>query len=988
MTQFLNWFFSGACDSKSVKRELFFIGILLALYLYMERSIMLGKSTYVHDGILWYGMFHYFVESLWSGFLPTWNPYVHGGEPFYYAWGILRLLDPVTLSVIVIAKFFNPPLFDLYHYNYIIRIVVTLAGIYLFYRRIFKRFLSLFVVMVVCLLLAESTLLSVGNIDVFSWLPWMMYFLMRMLDRSSKYDVMAFAYLCGVVFGASTYHWALPFYFIAVFLITLVLRQRKELRNVFTQDKRVVIISAALLAALSLPILSLMPERANIVPIARDYSRVEKKTQGIAGILGVDYEMMKKRDPQIGVGNPDYLLGFLPYGRHYEYPEISWAARILFVIGLLFGVHRFKWNFAALTVVMYILYIGPLKDIRLLHQILYFSFPPLWLVRHFSMFEPFVFFAGIFFIGLGADAMLEYLLKSETAGKSQFVPLPVDGGRISLRGVFVDLSIVAVAGCFFYFVVMNANFFNHFFLTFSRDWFIAVLVFSLAGIFLFFQFFKPAVKSGVLLSVMMMLIILETIVICDYHGEDGHHFKQNRDEYFSGFQFGKNASESWTLSTERVAGLNLKKTYLAYSPTILKVNASFDDLIPSKRNGQPTNITADFKMNFSQGLYHFWLKPYFILYEVAEENTPIFKKLAGIQAPLIAYFTKAVMMAVPAQFQTFKSGVIEYPPAPSAGGYEKTVLNGSFETWVDGASQRPSSWDYTQGGKNGSVRMEKIAHLKGKIGAMVAPSSEGNSMLRQSVNLKKGDAGKRAVFSIWVKSNNGERDVVQIDLQDGIGPPSISSFSKTGDWQKISASARISKGAKVLHLTCNVSSRADAPAVFDDASLTLIDEQSGWGMLTRDPAALSKALDNAVFVSGELDGDFAHLLTTVPSASGAPNGEPKDGVFKYAVRSYIPTRLELDVEGREDGVLLYRDIYDSHWEVFVDGIKHGLHRANLSFKAVPLKKGEHTVIFRYNPWFFLLAVKIYVAANLIFGAAFIINGVIVSARKKDNGTKE
>ena len=45
---------------------------------------------------------------------------------------------------------------------------------------------------------------------------------------------------------------------------------------------------------------------------------------------------------------------------------------------------------------------------------------------------------------------------------------------------------------------------------------------------------------------------------------------------------------------------------------------------------------------------------------------------------------------------------------------------------------------------------------------MVSSSSEGNSMLRQSVNLKKGDAGKRAVFSVWVKSDNGARDAVQL----------------------------------------------------------------------------------------------------------------------------------------------------------------------------------------------------------------------------------
>jgi hypothetical protein len=1009
-TEYLIWFFHGSCGKRTAIREIFFLLILLGVYLYFELDVLSGKVTYYHDGILWYGMFHYFVESLWSGFLPTWNPYVHMGEPFYYAWGILRLLDPVTLSVISIGKIFQPSVFDLYHYNYIIRIIITFAGLYLFYKRIFERFLSTYIVLIIGLASAESGLLTVGTIDSFCWLPWAMYFLLRMLDKVSRYDLFFFTYFVGIIFGAASYHWALSYYFIAVFLVSLFFKQRAYLKQIFKQDKLIVIVSVLLFVGLSAPLLSLFPERSNIVPIAREHDRNTKKSKDIISVLGVDYGKMVKRDPEIGLGSYDYIFRFLPYGRHYEFPQISYIARILFVIGLIFGIQRFKYNFLALTIIMYILYIGPYSPLSIIHKVFYFSFPPLWLVRHMSLFDPFVYFSAVIFIGLGADVALSFFSRrSRQEGNHAESTSPQCGNRITelildyfhsfhdnskwrLMFIYYVLLIMGAA-LFLFYIPMRANIFTHFFITHaSYSFFFYILLFWVASVFIFCFFFP---KTNYLLPILLAfsILVVEQFIITNHLSEEGHN-KQGRAKYFDGFTFNKEATSKWKLPDKRVAGLNLKKTYLAYSPTILKINTAFDDLLND-------TIARNFNTIFSQGLYHFWLKPYLKLYEIGEINPLIFRHLTGINGSPIGFYPHVMLKSPEDQDAMFKK--IYYTASDNEGVSATPQLtgmpyanfkNGSFELW-DAKKSALVHWNYSQAGKGGAIKRNTDSNdvKDGLASVMLFPSSNGASIIRQTIPIDSNLDGKYIQFSAWVKSGNAKKEAIQLDIQDGSDVVSVSYCYNKNVWEQVTVAKLIRKDAKYVHLTLAVNSFADAPAVFDNTSLIVLDKESVQKVeadrsllnsngINLNPinSKIPSVLNKAVFISEPIEPQFRHLEVNYPITPDESIDEVKSKtkpIFDYKVISYIPTHIKLEVNAYKDGIILFRDAYDDHWEAFVDGEKKRLYKANLAFKAVPLNKGTHVVVFDYNPKFFIFAIKTYMGIHVFL----IFLGTIVLLRK-------
>ena len=96
----LTWFARARISHLDRRLEIAFVIFLVAGLFWIYRGLFFEDMTLKHDDVLWYGMFHYFTESLWAGEFPYWNPYVHGGEPFYYVWNIIRLTDPVTLLTI------------------------------------------------------------------------------------------------------------------------------------------------------------------------------------------------------------------------------------------------------------------------------------------------------------------------------------------------------------------------------------------------------------------------------------------------------------------------------------------------------------------------------------------------------------------------------------------------------------------------------------------------------------------------------------------------------------------------------------------------------------------------------------------------------------------------------------------------------------------------------------------------------------------------
>jgi len=59
--------------------------------------------------------------------------------------------------------------------------------------------------------------------------------------------------------------------------------------------------------------------------------------------------------------------------------------------------------------------------------------------------------------------------------------------------------------------------------------------------------------------------------------------------------------------------------------------------------------------------------------------------------------------------------------------------------------------------------------------------------------------------------------------------------------------------------------------------------------------------------------------------------------------------LQLQVETKEDGLLVLSDTYYPGWKALVDGRPEKIYQANYAFRAIPLRAGIHQVKFIYDP---------------------------------------
>ncbi len=67
------------------------------------------------------------------------------------------------------------------------------------------------------------------------------------------------------------------------------------------------------------------------------------------------------------------------------------------------------------------------------------------------------------------------------------------------------------------------------------------------------------------------------------------------------------------------------------------------------------------------------------------------------------------------------------------------------------------------------------------------------------------------------------------------------------------------------------------------------------------------------------------------------------------VKSFSPDRIDIKTESNGDAILFLSEIYYPGWKVFIDGAPGKIYRANYMFRAIPLKAGEHSVGFVYDP---------------------------------------
>jgi hypothetical protein len=87
----------------------------------------------------------------------------------------------------------------------------------------------------------------------------------------------------------------------------------------------------------------------------------------------------------------------------------------------------------------------------------------------------------------------------------------------------------------------------------------------------------------------------------------------------------------------------------------------------------------------------------------------------------------------------------------------------------------------------------------------------------------------------------------------------------------------------------------------------------------------------------------------------------KTSDYEIEVRNFSPNKLELSARNRKDGYLVYNDGWSRYWKVYDNGQEVPVYPADYNGKAVFLEKGEHTILFVFDPAHYRMALWGYYA---------------------------
>ncbi len=164
--------------------------------------------------------------------------------------------------------------------------------------------------------------------------------------------------------------------------------------------------------------------------------------------------------------------------------------------------------------------------------------------------------------------------------------------------------------------------------------------------------------------------------------------------------------------------------------------------------------------------------------------------------------------------------------------------------------------------------------------------------------------------------------------------------------------------------------------VFEDKSVAILENK--------------KAFDRALFVSNweVLEGEENILKKLISPEFDLKNKIIlSDNFDKFETYSKLPEYEIKSLENKsdrefykltsnQDGFLFVSETFYPGWKVYVDGKEERIYRANYTFRAVPIKRGIHEVLFIYRPQSFKIGKLVS------FGAFISIIVIYIWTRKK------
>jgi hypothetical protein len=375
----------------------------LCLLLLLKKSLLIASTTYSHDNFLWnFPIFHFFAETLLQGEWPWWNPYTHGGEPFYPILGQMRLFEPITLLTVLIGGIFTKDLILLFNWHRMLLSLWMLLGMYLVLRSHLR---SLFQrLCLITILFYSSTFLGSlradGYIHNFLWVPW----LLRALEGIFEKQKTGRGYWCLLALSLGinfqSYFFVLPVTVLAIYLFCQIVRKPRATLGTLSSQRRRVLLSCLAVFLMAAPNAVLFWEKDRFdfptrkLGVVMDLSEISR-----TGTSWSKWNLLQLVAPE---GNPSLLSAdnpFHPWGNPAEaFVYLGLLTLLLSAIGL-FRRKRsgdFFWLFSLL--ISTLLALGPST---FFYRLIFPFFPPLWLLRQNQFFAPLIGLCLLYFFCRG-----------------------------------------------------------------------------------------------------------------------------------------------------------------------------------------------------------------------------------------------------------------------------------------------------------------------------------------------------------------------------------------------------------------------------------------------------------------------------------------------------------------------------------------------------------------------------------------------------------
>ena len=373
----------------------------------MRGALWAAQTTVAHDTLLWlYPWYQYTAESLLQGRFPWWNPFTHGGEPFYPLLAQLRFFDPVSFLVLFGGSWFTDDLLTLFAWDRFTRGMICVCGAYFLLRPWAEHTLTRCSLLPI--LMFSSFFLSPLRQDAFLghfiWTSFVMILTFKIV-WFRDYRWSNWILLAGFIgLNWQSYYFAGTWIFLLLFIIGISVFHRQSLIQLLRQPGNAfkLAVATAIVSVMFIPNLVLLLEHDRFLLPARMVDRNLKNNSALVGTqqweigpgaeLGSSVFMPYSHVAQTGTSSRiiDFLQMVTPHGSPFR-SDAGWGkpseAFLYFGLwvyaialwGLLVGQHPLKRVWMVIGIGFGLLMLGPFTG---LHPLLFHLYPPLWVVRH------------------------------------------------------------------------------------------------------------------------------------------------------------------------------------------------------------------------------------------------------------------------------------------------------------------------------------------------------------------------------------------------------------------------------------------------------------------------------------------------------------------------------------------------------------------------------------------------------------------------------